>query len=180
MLKGNNIHIRIIKEADLTVLINNYNEIDSHGEFLPISMGSEVTLRQQYNENGFVSDNSQRYVIANTSNDIIGSIWAFKSVPYFDAIEIGYQIFHEKDRGKGFVTEALTLFYPYIFKTKQINRLELRIVTENKASERVAIKTGFTLEGICREAAYSQGKHHDMNIFSMLRREWLAKVLPIN
>jgi [ribosomal protein S5]-alanine N-acetyltransferase len=45
------------------------------------------------------------------------------------------------------------------------NRLELRIATENKASEKVALKVGFKYEGTNREAAYSKGKLYDMNIY---------------
>jgi len=72
------------------------------------------------------------------------------------------------------MTEALMMFHRYIFESKQVNCIELRIATENTPSERVALKVGFSLEGTNREAAFSKGKLHDMNIFAMLRREWAA------
>ena len=174
MLKGNNVQIRTIKSADLEKLFELLNDIDSQGEFLPAVLTSEIKLKNQYSKNGFVSDASEQYLITSSSNEIIGLIWAFKSVPYFDAIEVGYQIFDNSNRSKGYATEALTMFYHYIFETKQLNRIELRIATENKASEKVALKAGFTQEGTNKEAAYSKGKLHDMNIYAMLRREWLA------
>ena len=174
MLKGINVSIRTIKEADLESFFDLLNDIDSQGEFLPVSLTSEHKLRSQYLENGFVSDTSEQYLITNWSEEIVGSIWAFKSVPYFDAIEVGYQIFDHENRGKGYASEALAMFYQYIFETKQINRIELRIATENEPSEKVALKVGFTLEGTNREAAYSKGKLHDMKVYAMLRREWLA------
>jgi len=174
MLKGSNIFIRVIKEADLKALFNLLNDIDSQGEFLPATLTSETKLRSQYAENGFISDTFEQYLITDKADEIIGSIWAFKSVPYFDAIEVGYQIFNHNHRGKGHAADALRSFHRYIFETKQVNRIELRIATENKSSEKVAIKVGFKLEGTNREAAYSKGKLHDMNIYSMLRREWSA------
>jgi len=174
MLKGSNIYIRIIKEADLESLFYFLNDIDSQGEFLPVTLTSETKLRSQYAENGFISDASEQYLITNKSDEIVGSIWAFKSVPYFDAIEVGYQIFDHENRGKGYAAEALTMFHQYLFEAKQVKRIELRIATENEPSEKVAIKVGFTLEGTNREAAYSKGKLHDMNLYAMLRREWSA------
>jgi len=178
MLKGSDINIRTIKETDLKALFYFLNDINSQGEYLPATLTSETRLRSQYAENGFISDASEQYLITNLSDEIVGSIWAFKSVPYFDATEVGYQIFDHKNRGKGYAAEALTIFHQYIFETKQVNRIELRIATQNEPSEKVAIKLGFTLEGTNREAAYSKGKLHDMNVYAMLRREWSAnKVL---
>ncbi len=174
MLNGINVSIRTIKEEDLSTLFGLLNDIDSQGEFLPVTLTSEVKLRSQYMDNGFVSDTSEQYLITNKSDEIVGSIWAFKSVPYFDAIEVGYQIFDHENRGQGYATEALTVFYQYIFEVKQVNRIELRIASENESSEQVAIKAGFKIEGTNREAAYSKGKLRDMNIYAMLRREWSA------
>lgn len=174
MLKGSNINIRTIKETDLKALFDFLNDIDSQGEFLPVTLTSEHKLRSQYTENGFVSDTSEQYLITNKSDEIVGSIWAFKSVPYFDAIEVGFQIFNHENRCKGYATEALLAFHQYIFETKQVNRIELRVAIENEPSEKVALKVGFKLEGKNREAAYSKGKLHDMNIYAMLRREWSA------
>ena len=45
---------------------------------------------------------------------------------------------------------------------------------DNEASEKVAQKSGFQLEGINRGAAFSGGKLHDMRIFALLRHEWSA------
>lgn len=174
MLKGNNISIRPIKETDLEALYDLLNDIQSQGEFLPAALTSEIELKSQYQKNGFISEDSQRYLITNKSNEIIGSIWAFKSVPYFDAIEVGYQIFDQTSRGKGHATDALKIFHQYIFESTQVNRIELRIATQNIPSQKVALKIGFKLEGTNKEAAYSKGKVHDMHIYAMLRREYLA------
>ena len=175
MLEGHSISIRIIKEQDLEHFLNRINNVENQGSFLPASMTSETRLRGDYAKDGFVSELTERYLITSKSDEILGSIWAFKSVPYFDAIEVGYQIFNPEHRGQGYVTEALTLFQDYLFETKQINRIELRIATENEPSSHVARKIGFILEGTNREAAFSKGRLHDMDIYAMLRSEWLAK-----
>jgi RimJ/RimL family protein N-acetyltransferase len=172
MIIGNNIKIRAIKEKDLDDLFSLLGDIKSKGVFLPIEIKSEINFRKEYEVSGFVTEKSSRFVIVSNADEIIGLIWAFVSVPYFDALEIGYQIFDEKNRNKGYATEAVNIFVDYLFKSKQLNRVEIRVAVENIASEKIAQKNGFTHEGISRQSAYSRGIHHDMHIYSKLRSEW--------
>lgn len=172
MLFGEKIKVRAIQEKDLASLLELMSDVVSKGDFLPIAITSEVELKSGFAENGFISDKSARYVMTTLMGDIVGAIWLFRSVPYFDAYEVGYQIFSESDRGKGYASEALVLVRDYIFEAKQVNRVEVRVAVGNISSETVAKKAGFILEGVSREAAYSRGKLHDMQLFAMLRREW--------
>lgn len=173
MLKGRKIGIRAIDETDISTLVKCVSDLDNQGDYLPTKLPSSMKLRSQYNKDGFISEVSEQYVIVNKTDEIIGSIWLFKSVPYFDAVEVGYHIFDYNNRSKGNASEALHLFHNYIFESKQVNRIELRIATTNTASQKMAVKLGFNLEGTNREAAYSKGKLHDMDIYAMLRKEWL-------
>ncbi len=69
------------------------------------------------------------------------------------------------------MTESLSLFVDYLFKTKNINRIEVRILPENKPSEKVALRCGFMFEGAARQAIFHQGTHSDLNQYSLLRKE---------
>jgi len=90
MIETNLVRIRTIKESEISHFHQLISDIDTQGAFLPVSMLPETTFRRQVEENGLVTESSERYVITNTESKIIGSIWAFKSVPYFDALEIGF------------------------------------------------------------------------------------------
>ena len=85
------------------------------------------------------------FVIADQADQILGRVFHFKTVPYFQSREIGYSMFTDEVRGKGIMTEAVTLLRDYLFDTTLLNRLEIHMNTENKASERVAVKCGFQL-----------------------------------
>ncbi|WP_422414032.1 MULTISPECIES: GNAT family N-acetyltransferase [unclassified Endozoicomonas] len=174
MLNGKNIKLRVIREQDIDQLAELSGNIESLGEYLPTLMVSAADLRKELHKSGFLSESLSKFIIADKHENIIGSTWAFKSVPYFDALEVGYHIFSKEDRGKGFATEALLLLTNYLFQSKQVNRIELRISTKNIASEKVAKNVGFVHEGTNREAAFSMGKLHDMHIYALIRSEWLA------
>lgn len=172
MLKGKSVTIRTIAHRDIQELAQHLSDVKSSGDFLPTQLLSESEIENRLKENGYISETFSRYLITDTSDQIIGSIWCFPSIPYFSAIEVGYHIFDETNRGNGYIPEALALFTSFLFNANPIHRVELRIATENKASERVALKLGFTHEGTHRHAAFCGGKMHDMKTYAMLREEW--------
>jgi RimJ/RimL family protein N-acetyltransferase len=110
-------------------------------------------------------------LVVDKDDKMLGKIWHFKSVPYFDAREIGYTLFDVEQRGKGIMSQAVELLTNYLFSSQQINRIEIRMDTNNLASEKVAIKCGFTKEGTSRGANYVRGRHVDMHIYAKLREE---------
>ena len=65
------------------------------------------------------------------SDNIIGEIMYFKTVPYMDEFEIGYRLFGKGHWGKGATTEALRLLTRYLFQIKNVNRIRLCIDVEN-------------------------------------------------
>lgn len=171
MLKGSNVTIRTIREADLSLLADLSGDIEGQGDYLPTSMVSEASLRNEYNKSGFITESWSRYVVLDRNGSLVGMTWAFKSVPYFDALEIGYHIFRKEERGKGYATAAVKLLVEYLFDAKPVNRLEIRVAAGNTASAKVAAKAGFVLEGTHRQAAFSKGKFHDMQTFALLRKD---------
>ena len=172
MLIGNGFSIRYIKEQDLDALIELMNDLVVRGQYLPCLMTSPHKIRQEYKENGLACDALERLLIVDSQDRMLGIIWHFKSVPYFNAREIGFILFDTKQRGKGIVSQAVSLLSSYLFKGLCINRLEIRMDTRNLSSEKVAIKCGFVKEGVSRGANYVNGHHVDMNIYAQLREEW--------
>ncbi len=175
MLKGKSVNIRPVAERDLEELTDRLSDPVALGEFMPQGFISESNFRKNFHEHGFIRENSERYVVVSKDDELLGSIWIFKSVTYFDSLEMGYYIFEDVSRGKGYATESVKLLTDFIFRSRQLNRLEIRMSVENTASEKVAINAGYTHEGVLREAAFSNGKHHDMNTYSLLRREWAKR-----
>jgi [ribosomal protein S5]-alanine N-acetyltransferase len=55
---------------------------------------------------------------------MLGSIWFYQPMRYFDALEIGYLLFDRESRNKGYMTEALSLLARYLFATRTIRRLQ--------------------------------------------------------
>jgi ribosomal-protein-alanine N-acetyltransferase len=174
MLSNENIRVRFVEEKDLEEFTHLKNDLDIRGVYLPCELTSPQKTRQQFMENGLSTKNSETMLIVDTDDRLLGTIWHFVSVPYFNAREIGYTLFDVNQRGKGIVSQAVGLLSDYLFGALHINRLEIRMDSNNLASERIAIKCGFEKEGTSRGASYVRGKHVDMHVYAMLREEWAS------
>ncbi len=64
--------------------------------------------------------------------------------------EIAY-IISEEYEGKGIMTEALTVIIKFSFENLSMNRLFLRVMTNNNRSYELAERCGFSREGILRK-----------------------------
>lgn len=177
MIHSRTIQLRTVREADLDHLYVLITDIANRGDYVPLHIRSETTFKRQFHETGFWNDDDGRMLIVIPEDEIVGSIWFFKSVPYFDGLEIGYTLFDPQRRGQGIMTEALSLLTDYLFQSRNIHRVQLIIADGNVASEKVAQKCGFTYEGTARQAMYQRGRHLDMKMYSLLRDE-LDRCLP--
>lgn len=169
MIRGEKVVLRTVREADIETLFAMSSDFSKFGQYYPLRLRSESELRKQVHENGLLGDEHTLLLITVDSR-IIGSIIFFK-VLYYDALEIGYLIFDEQARNKGYATEAVSLLANYLFSSRKINRLQLAIVQGNLASRRIAEKTGFRLDGVLRGALFHSGKNHDLELFSLLRAD---------
>ncbi|MBM7838969.1 ribosomal-protein-serine acetyltransferase [Alkalihalobacillus xiaoxiensis] len=87
------------------------------------------------------------------------------------ATSIGYWL-GEAFIGKGLMTKASAPLLEHAFTAYDLERIELRASTQNKKSQLVAERLGFTKEGIARRAEWVDGQFHDHIVYSLLKEEW--------
>jgi RimJ/RimL family protein N-acetyltransferase len=101
---------------------------------------------------------------------IIGSISVFHADWETRSAEIGYGV-RADQRGKGYAPEALAAVARWALTDGGLQRVWLSTIAENVASQRVAEKAGFQLEGTLRRAGLEDDGLHDLVIFSLLDDE---------
>ncbi|EKE07933.1 MAG: hypothetical protein ACD_17C00444G0002 [uncultured bacterium] len=171
MLKGNNLHLRTVKEKDLEKLYSYFDSIHMRGEFLSSDLLSFHRFGLEFQQTGFWSD-GKGILLVEMREQLIGALW-FERQSFLDCLDLHFYIFHAEHRGRGLMTEALSLFSSYLFATKKTERLQLSIPDYSKAALRVAQKSGFKFEGIARSSFFHRGKYLDLCIYSQLRSECL-------
>ena len=92
----------------------------------------------------------------------------------FNAIEqtnktayIGYWL-DEDMQGQGIIARAIEAVVAKYSKEGTIRRFVIKCRVANEASNRVARRSGFTLEGCLRQAEYLNGQFHDQNIYARI------------
>ncbi|WP_137993197.1 GNAT family N-acetyltransferase [Streptomyces vilmorinianum] len=74
--------------------------------------------------------------------------------------------------GKGLVTRATKVIIDWAVEERGIHRVEWLVKSKNLPSIAVARRLGMTRDGVLRESYLYRGERHDMEIWSVLAREW--------
>jgi ribosomal-protein-serine acetyltransferase len=87
--------------------------------------------------------------------------------------KIGYFLGSQFE-GKGIMTASVRIILDYCFATLQLNRIELHCAATNAASQALALRLGFTLEGVLRQDEWLNGAFVDQHVYGLLSAEFLA------
>lgn len=172
MIQGSCFSLRHVRKSEVAQLVALINHPDAKGEFLSLEMMLQGVVEKRMEDESHSKENCETFLIIDANETIIGRVFHFKTIPYFNGREIGYGMFSNESRGKGIMSEAVQLLTDYLFNTLLINRLAIHMHVDNIASEKVAINCGYTKEGIARGASFSRGKHVDIAMYALLREEW--------
>ncbi len=85
--------------------------------------------------------------------------------------EIGYWL-GRFFQGKGIMTAACRAVVTHLLCEMDLNRVTIHCASGNNKSCSVAIRLGFTEEGLVREAQLLHGLFHDLRRFAMLKKDW--------
>ncbi|HZL12169.1 MAG TPA: GNAT family protein [Prolixibacteraceae bacterium] len=88
-----------------------------------------------------------------------------------DRIEIGYWLI-EKMTGKGIATAATRKMVNLAFRNMNMNRVQIRCAVGNVKSSAIPRRLGFSFEGIERNGERHDRSYVDLEVFSLLKREW--------
>ncbi|MFB4303655.1 GNAT family N-acetyltransferase [Actinomadura sp. NTSP31] len=103
-----------------------------------------------------------------STGGLLGTIGLFKVDWAQLTCEVGYGM-RSSARGRGYATESLTLISDWAIRGCGLYRVELRAMTTNHASIRVAEKAGYVREGVARGAERDAGGvNRDMLVFSRI------------
>lgn len=107
----------------------------------------------------------------------IGRLLLSRIDPHYDSLDITrIYIADPALRGKGFGEEALRLALAYGFEMLGMERITLDFFTGNTIASTLYRKVGFVAEGCMRHAGKKDGVYVDLNLMSMLRSEYFARL----
>jgi RimJ/RimL family protein N-acetyltransferase len=125
-------------------------------------------------ESGWKDGSCAGFSIRDAASDDFLGFAAFVHLELADRQgEIGYML-APAARGRGAALGAVELLTRWGFDELGLERVELRIDAENEASQRLAERAGYTLEGVLRSLAFKEGRRTDTGVWSRLPTDKLT------
>lgn len=177
MLIGNNVRLRELRKEDLEKVNKMGNEVEVMLNLTtrvpsPMPVQTEEQWFEEYVKEGGVE--FIEFAIEKLDGTIIGKCGTV-NIDWKNAYAtIWIFIGNQENRGKGYGTEALSLLVEFIFEEMNMNRVELYVFDFNKRAVTSYSKVGFVSEGILRNELFRNGKYNDVQVMSILKREYDA------
>lgn len=105
-------------------------------------------------------------------DELVGTIGLHEINQHLGQTSLGYYL-GEKGLRKGVMTDVVRFVTNYCFEMLGLNRVVIECATGNVRSRRIPERLGFTEEGILRDAEKLYGTYHDIQVYAMLKQDWL-------
>ena len=120
-------------------------------------------------------NNCVRCSIVDENDQVLGLV-SLVSIDYMNqSAEFHLMIGNKENRGKGIGTFATKEMLKHAFFNLNLHRVELTALEDNEPAMRLYEKIGFIKEGTKRLSKYKLGKFINMNIYSILKDEYIEK-----
>jgi len=169
---GDDVALRLVREADLPMLEELTQDPEKTGEFEWFGWSDPRRWRRNWDENGLISPDGGTLIVTCDGQRLGLVNWRRQpmTVPSSFCWEIGI-ILLPAARGRGYGTQAQRLLARYLFAHTTAHRIWAGTEVDNVAEQRALERAGFTREGITRAAGWRGGAWRDGVIYSLLRTD---------
>jgi len=142
-------------------------------QWLPfIDASQEVSDTEIFLQYVTAKGNTQDKVFVIMYQHEVSGLISFKAIDYqHRKLEIGYYL-SEQQQGKGIMRRSCQALVNYAFERMGMNRIQIKVGVGNFRSSNIPKKLGFRMEGVQREAEFLNGQFHNLEVYSLLQREW--------
>ena len=171
----------VLKELSLSSAKEIFFAIDNSRNYLSEWLPFVKITKSQADTEKFIhsvvysQDNKKEKVFEIWHQNKFAGLLGLKDInENYRKLEIGYWL-DERLQGNGIITRSCTALVKYIFDTMQMNRILIRVAVGNTKSSAIPKKLGFHFEGVEREGEALHGKFVDLEMYSLLKKDWNSK-----
>lgn len=144
---------------------------------MPLEPASREALLKRLVESSADLDDTRatsfRWMVE-TQGVLIGTVSARELSRFHGRIEVGYML-RAAWHGRGLGTRAVAAVVARLFDWDFLHRVWLTTAVDNLASQGVARKLGFSLEGVMRGHYLIEGRRKDQQVWGLVRPDWEAR-----
>lgn len=171
----------VLKELSLSSAEVIFQSIENSRHYLSEWLPFAKLTKSQDDTEKFINsviysqDNKKEKVFEIWHNKKFAGLLGLKDInKNYRKLELGYWL-DQNMQGKGIIIKSCSTLIKYIFESMKMNRIMIKVAVGNSKSSVIPKKLGFSFEGIEREGEALHGKFVDLEIYSLLKKEWLAK-----
>lgn len=162
----------VLEDADELFKISNDKEVAKYYGMEPFKNIQEAEEEIKWFLSLLEQGKGVRWVIADkVTNKYIGDVGIFDFDEKNNKLEIGFKLKKEY-WNKGIMTECIKKALDFGFREINCNRIHAFVDTRNAGCKRTLLKNGFKFEGLLREFEFEFGHYVDLEMYSILKREY--------
>lgn len=172
-MNSERISLRPIKEEDTDMVLKWRNSLNVKSNFL---YSEEITknMHMDWIENKIKKGLVDQFIIyTNHEKKDIGSIYLRDIDHKAKSAEYGIFIGENEFLNKGYGTEASKLILEYAFRSLNLNKVKLRVLSDNIVAIKSYLKLGFKIEGIFKDEVMKNNELKDIIFMAILRRDYI-------
>lgn len=175
MLTGNNILLRALEPSDVDLLYRWENDLSIwkvSNTLTPYSRHILEAYVANAHQDIYTAKQLRLIICCVTDNVPVGCIDLFDFDPTHRRAGIGILISEEKERKKGYASEALALLIQYAFSTLSLHQLYCNIAQDNQASIKLFQKHGFMVTGTKLDWVHCEGRWLNEYLLQLLNKNY--------
>lgn len=98
--------MRHVRQEDLEILGDLMNDVELKGDFARTNMESSMLLKKEFEENGLSGNVNEIFCITDKDGNLLGTVSHIQTVSYSTAREIGFSVFEQENRNKGYASSS--------------------------------------------------------------------------
>ncbi len=168
MLKGKHVTLTSLRDADKQILlewINCPETVRFNAPFAPVHEPNHAAWFES------VTRDPNRIVFGIRTLDatrLLGVLQLIDLHPVHRSAELIIRIGDSNDRNRGVGSEAVRLAIDFAFRDRNLQRVWLRVFSDNPRAIRAYEKAGMIKEGVLRRACFIDGCWKDENVMASL------------
>lgn len=175
MFDGKKVRLRSLELTDLDLIMEHWNKIDLRRELGPIVPHSrkerEDWIRKTW-ENRRI-EYSYTFAIEDIkSGELLGHCSLNRVRTINRTASVSIAIYNQKNRGKGYGTDAMRVLLSFGFDYINLHRIGLNVFNTNPSAIHVYEKVGFKRVGELRHTDFVEGQYVNDVVMDILEDEW--------
>lgn len=132
---------------------------------------SSVYEKKWVEEAIFNSKDVRLAICLKENNRYIGNVYMTNIDPQRQSCHSHILIGERDCWGKGYAREALMMAIEYMFKERNMHRIQALVLEENEQSLKMHKKCGFVEEGVLRHSVWKNGRFQNQIVLSILESD---------